>query len=85
MSVIAERVPAGASEVMHHHNAARQFFFILSGEGAMAFEDQEIALRQGDGLEVLPGARHQFCNRSGADVHFLVISVPPSHGDRINS
>ena len=85
VSVIQERMPAGASEVMHHHNASRQFFFILSEEGTMIFEDQEITLRKGDALEVPPGARHQFCNRSGTDVHFLVISVPPSHGDRINS
>ena len=29
MSIIQERVPAGASEVMHHHEVARQFFYIL--------------------------------------------------------
>ena len=85
VSVIQERVPAGASEVMHHHTTARQFFFILKGEGTMVFEDREINLSQGHGLEVPPGVRHQFCNRSAASVHFLVISVPPSHGDRTNS
>ncbi len=85
VSVIQECVPAGGSEVMHQHNSARQFFFVLHGEGTLVFEGQEITLRKGDGLEVQPGTRHQFCNRSGADVHFLVISVPPSHGDRTNS
>ena len=29
MSVLQERVPAGAAEVMHYHNSARQFFYIL--------------------------------------------------------
>ena len=40
MSVIQERVPAGGAEVMHYHNIARQFFYILEGEGTMVFEGQ---------------------------------------------
>jgi mannose-6-phosphate isomerase-like protein (cupin superfamily) len=41
MSIIQERVPAGAAEVMHYHNSARQFFYILEGEGMLIFEDQK--------------------------------------------
>ena len=85
ISVIQERVAAGGAEVMHYHNVSRQFFLVLNGEGTLVFDDSEVTLRKGDGLEVPPGARHQFLNRSGADVDFLVISVPPSHGDRTNS
>lgn len=84
MSVIQERVPAGAAEVMHHHEQARQFFYILEGEGSMIFEDQEIILQKGYGVEVPPMVKHQFKNSSQADVHFLVISIPPTRGDRIN-
>ncbi len=84
MSVIQERVPAGEAEVLHYHEKARQFFYILEGEGRMIFEDQEIVLRKGQGLEISPRVKHQFRNRSEADVHFLVISVPSTHGDRIN-
>jgi mannose-6-phosphate isomerase-like protein (cupin superfamily) len=40
------------------------------------------SLDAGVGLEVAPGAAHQALNRSSADVEFLVISQPPSHGDR---
>jgi hypothetical protein len=29
LSVIQERVPAGVVEVMHYHQFARQFFYIL--------------------------------------------------------
>ena len=85
VSVIQERVPAGAREVMHHHSLARQFFFILDGEGTLLIDGREVTLPRGCGLEVPPGVQHQFCNRSAADVRFLVVSVPPSHGDRINS
>jgi mannose-6-phosphate isomerase-like protein (cupin superfamily) len=84
MSIIQERVPAGGAEVIHYHNMARQFFYILEGEGTMVFDGQEIVLQKGQGMEIPPQARHQFLNRSDADVHFLVISVPSTRGDRVN-
>jgi mannose-6-phosphate isomerase-like protein (cupin superfamily) len=84
VSVIQERVPAGGAEVMHYHTSARQFFYIIQGEGTMVFDDHQVALHPGDGLEIPPRTRHQFRNLSEADVHFLVISVPPTQGDRVN-
>jgi mannose-6-phosphate isomerase-like protein (cupin superfamily) len=84
LSVIRERVPAGGAEVMHYHTRARQFFYILKGEGTMVFEEGEIILRKDEGIEISPHVKHQFRNRSKADVHFLVISVPSTRGDRIN-
>jgi quercetin dioxygenase-like cupin family protein len=41
-------------------------------------------LGAGQGLHVPPGAAHRFGNESTADVHFLVVSSPTSHGDREN-
>jgi len=84
LSVIQERVPTGGAEVMHYHNVARQFFYILEGEGTMVFEDHDLVLKKGQGLEIPPQVRHQFKNQSNADVHFLVISIPTTKGDRIN-
>ncbi len=84
MSVIQERVPAGSAEVTHYHEQARQFFYILEGEGTMSFENHELTLQKGQGLEVTPMTKHQFKNNSRAHVHFLVISVPETRGDRVN-
>ena len=84
MSVIQERVPDGAAEVMHHHERARQFFYILEGEGTIAFEDHVVFLQKGHGLEISPMVKHQFKNEAQADVHFLVMSVPSTRGDRVN-
>lgn len=84
MSVIQERVPAGGAEVMHYHERARQFFYVLGGEGVMAFENEEILLRKGQGLEIPPQIKHQFKNPSQAEVIFLVISVPSTRGDRVS-
>ena len=84
LSVIQERVPAGAAEIMHYHNRARQFFYVLEGEGEMVFEDKTIRLKKGQGIEIAPQVKHQFKNQSDADVHFLVISIPSTRGDRVN-
>lgn len=84
ISVIQERVPAGGAEVNHYHEKARQFFYVLEGEGTIVFEDQDIILRKGQGIEIAPNVPHQFKNQSNADVHFLVISTPPTRGDRVN-
>ena len=84
MSVIQERVPAGGAEVMHYHTQARQFFYILEGEGTIIFEDHEVVLHKGQGMEIPPQIKHQFKNTSSSDVLFLVISMPPAGGDRLN-
>jgi mannose-6-phosphate isomerase-like protein (cupin superfamily) len=82
VSVIQERVPPHKSETAHIHKVSRQFFFILEGEATIAFEMRKIILTKHQGIEIAPGTPHQFCNESSADVSFLVISVPKSHGDR---
>jgi mannose-6-phosphate isomerase-like protein (cupin superfamily) len=84
MSIIQERVPAGAREVMHYHTRAHQFFYILEGEGTLDFENRQVTIHKGEGLEIPPQVRHQFRNQSDADVHFLVISVPTTKGDRVD-
>jgi mannose-6-phosphate isomerase-like protein (cupin superfamily) len=85
LSVIEERMPAGASEVRHHHVRARQFFFVLQGQLTVEVELHEFVLRAGEGIEVAPGQAHQAMNRSAEDVRFVVMSQPPSHGDRVES
>jgi len=77
-------MPAGACEVRHYHEKAQQFFYILSGEVIMEVEGQTTLLPAGTGMRVLPGTRHQISNLSSGDARFLVISQPPSHGDRLS-
>jgi mannose-6-phosphate isomerase-like protein (cupin superfamily) len=83
LSVIQERMPPGAAEVRHAHVRARQFFFILSGTAVLEAAGIEHELRVGQGLEVAPGVPHQIFNRSAEALELLVISAPPSHGDRM--
>ncbi len=82
LSVIEERMPPGAGEVRHWHARARQFFYVLDGTLSLEIEGEHHALGAFSGIELPPGTAHQAVNESDRDVRFLVISEPPSHGDR---
>lgn len=82
LSVIEERMPPGTQEVRHRHARALQFFRVLDGALTLEVNGVEQTLHAGEGLEIAPGTPHQAFNRSAADVTFLVVSQPPSHGDR---
>jgi quercetin dioxygenase-like cupin family protein len=82
LSVIEERMPPGAFEQRHRHARARQFFYVLEGEAALELEGIVHHLHRGEGLHVAPGSAHQMRNESGAEVRFMVVSSPKSHGDR---
>lgn len=84
LSVISERMPPNTFEVAHRHNKAQQFFFVLSGELTLESNGVRVTVRAREGVQVPPRAVHQALNVSTAPVEFLVISEPPSHGDREN-
>ena len=49
----------------------------------MEVDGQTVVLGEGEGIWIPGGTRHQIRNQSPAPVRFLVISQPPSHGDRV--
>jgi mannose-6-phosphate isomerase-like protein (cupin superfamily) len=83
LSVIQERVPPGGQEVRHYHQQARQFFYVLAGAVVLEVAGTAHTLTAQTGLEVAPGVPHQLFNQSGAEAVFLVISQPPTAGDRV--
>lgn len=85
LSVIQERMPPHTNEVQHYHAKARQFFFVLSGTLVILAGDSTVRLSGKQGLEIPPGTPHQVCNDDEKEAVFLVISQPPSHGDRHSS
>lgn len=85
LSVIQERMPPGTSEVRHFHHRAQQFFYVLAGEAVMEVDERSVTLGAEKGIWIPAGMAHQMKNDSGGEVHFLVISQPPSHGDRENA
>jgi quercetin dioxygenase-like cupin family protein len=83
LSVIEERMPAGTKEQRHFHKRSQQFFYVLEGELTMELAGVLYRLAAGRGLEIAPGESHQAMNQSEGDVRFLVVSQPPSQGDRV--
>ena len=84
MTAIQEHMPPGTAEVRHHHELARQFFYVLVGELTMEIEGETFSLTVGDSIEIPPLAKHKAQNVSEADVSFLVVSSPTTHGDRVD-
>ena len=83
LSVIEERVPPGACEVRHYHQSAEQFFFVLAGVATIEVGDVVHHIEAQQGLHIPAKTVHRLKNDATVDLCFIVISTPPSHGDRI--
>lgn len=85
LSVIQERMPPGSFEQLHYHQFAQQVFYILSGEAEFSVDGIRSTLSVGESITIKPNQVHGLKNSSAAELLFLVISQPRSHGDRINT
>jgi len=83
LSIIHERMPPGTEEVRHYHQEAGQFFFNLIGTTTIEMDGNRFELKPFEGLEIPKQTPHQVFNRSDSDIEFLVISQPPTKGDRV--
>ena len=70
-------------EARHRHASARQFFYVLAGVLTMEVDGTRHRLAPRTGIEIAPGVAHQAINDGDTDAEFVVVSAPPSHGDRI--
>ena len=84
LSVIEERIPPGTGEVLHYHQRAQQFFYILSGTATFEVAGEVCIVGMREGLPIPAGAPHKISNGGAEDLWFLVISEPKAHGDRTN-
>jgi len=84
LSVKRERMPAGASEVVHFHQTAQQFFYLLRGTATMVVGKGDYSIREGQGLLVPAKTTHCIANNTAAEIEFLVVSQPTTNNDRVN-
>ncbi len=82
-SVIQERMPPGRAETRHLHRRAQQFFYVLTGQATLEVDDETSLLRRRQGCAIPAGTPHTIRNAGRRALEFLVLSVPPSHGDRV--
>lgn len=84
LSIIRECMHPGNSEQFHYHNKAEQYFFILDGIAEFHLNDVVYSLIADQGIHVPAKVIHKIVNNGPDELHFLVISRPKSHGDRVN-
>jgi mannose-6-phosphate isomerase-like protein (cupin superfamily) len=84
LSVIQESMPPGTAEQLHYHERAQQVFYLLQGTATFEVEGETVTVLQGQSIHIVPKSRHRILNNSKAVIHFLVISEPKAHGDRVN-
>lgn len=84
VSVIEERMPPGTAERRHHHARAAQLFYVLAGEASFEVAGATRRIGARTAIHIVPGTPHCVANEGDCDLEFLVVSVPPSHGDRVN-
>ena len=85
LSIIEENVPPNEKEERHYHNESQQFFYILSGVAHLEISGKVFEIHAGSGIHVPAKEPHQLLNNGEANLRFLVISQPKSHGDRVNA
>jgi mannose-6-phosphate isomerase-like protein (cupin superfamily) len=76
-------MPPGTAEVEHFHRESSQFFFVLSGTATLDIAGKCEILQSHQECSIPAGTPHRIFNKAEQDLEFLVVSQPPSHGDRV--
>ncbi len=84
LSIIQEIMPPGTAEKVHYHKLSQQVFYILKGLATFEIDDQIYEVKPGESIHILPLSKHCIRNKGREELHFLVVSEPKSHGDRID-
>jgi len=72
-------VAPGGNTPLHDHEWEHEVY-ILEGEAEVVSEAGAQSVSAGDAVLILPGERHQFCNRGGAAARFLCMIPLPEEG-----
>ena len=67
--------PGGETQA-HFHPQTEEWYYLLSGEGLMAVEEEIHSVRVGDGIAIPAGKKHQIRNTGNTDLVFLCGCVP---------
>ncbi|MES2331914.1 MAG: cupin domain-containing protein [Bacteroidota bacterium] len=85
LSVKREGMPAGTSEVLHYHQYAQQFFFMLKGTATFEIDNETIIVNEQEGIHIKAGQKHRISNHTAEAIEFILSSQPSTAGDRHNT
>jgi mannose-6-phosphate isomerase-like protein (cupin superfamily) len=82
LSIKQETMPPGASEQLHYHAKAQQFFFILKGVARLDIEGDSFPVNASEGIQIRAGQIHRIVNTGETPLEFLLASQPSVINDR---
>lgn len=82
--LVLMRLRPGEDIGMETHDDVDQFFRFEEGEGVVVIDDTRHAVKDGSGVIVPSGAKHNVTNTSKtADLKLYTIYSPPEHQDKV--
>lgn len=84
LSIKQELMPPDTREKMHYHEAANQFFFIITGRATFNIDGKEYILKPNEGIEIKAGQKHFIANKNNTDLEFILYSTPSTKNDRVD-
>ena len=75
MSIADIKIPAGV-EVVPHHHVMEEVYYIVSGEGIMMVEDEEVVVKAGQSVIISPHQWHNIRNHLDQELRLIVTCVP---------
>jgi mannose-6-phosphate isomerase-like protein (cupin superfamily) len=84
LSVKQERMPQQTAEILHYHEKAQQFFFILKGIATFEVNEKVFTVKANEGFHIYPGTKHCIANNSNEELEFILSSQPSTNKDRFN-
>ncbi len=84
LSVKQERMPQQTAEILHYHEKAQQFFFILKGIATFKVNEKVFTVKANEGFHINPGVKHRIANNSNEELEFILSSQRSTNNDRFN-
>lgn len=85
LSIIEEIMPPNTQEVVHYHQAAQQYFYILEGTATFMVNEAVETVHAKEGIYIPNNTIHQIQNRTTTTIRFLVISNSTTKDDRVEA
>ncbi len=83
-SLAEATLPVGTRTQAHYHPKTEEIYYLLRGVGLMAIGSHCAEVRQGDGIAIPPGAKHQIANIGEEPLVFLCTCAPAyEHDDTV--
>jgi mannose-6-phosphate isomerase-like protein (cupin superfamily) len=78
-------LPPGASTGPHLHHELAEFYYVMSGDGAVTASGETAAIHSGDAVPIQLNEVHSFENNGTGPLEFLIVGVSRDQNRRVDS